>query len=69
MEKTLPIILAWDENMDIGSNTGTPVDDAVYKVPFAFTGTIDEHKLDIDRPVLSEADKAKLEAAMKAVKD
>ena len=66
MEKTIPIILAWDENMDIGSDTGTPVDDAAYKVPFAFTGTIDSLKLVIDRPVLTDADKAKLEAAMKA---
>ena len=65
MARTLPIILAWDENMDIGSDTGTPVDDAVYKVPFAFTGKIDDLKLRIDRPVLSDADKAKLEAAMK----
>ena len=69
MEKTIPIILAWDENMDIGSDTGTPVDDAVYKVPFAFTGEIDDLKLSIDRPVLTDADKAKLEAAMKTAKD
>jgi hypothetical protein len=69
MEKTIPIILAWDENMDIGSDTGTPVDDTAYKVPFAFTGTIDDLKLSIDRPTLSDADKAKLEAAMRATKD
>ena len=66
MDKTIPVILAWDENMDIGSDTGTPVDDKAYKVPFVFTGTIDSLKLSIDRPVLSDADKAKLEAAMKA---
>ena len=35
----IPLILAWDENMDIGSDTGTPVNDKAYKVPFAFTGT------------------------------
>jgi arylsulfatase len=64
MPHTIPLILAWDENMDIGSDTGTPVDDAVYKVPFAFTGLIDDLKLSIDRPVLSDADKARLEAAM-----
>lgn len=69
MEHVIPLILAWDENMDIGSDTGTPVNDAVYKVPFAFTGTIDALKLSIDRPVLTDADKAKLEAALKAAKD
>jgi arylsulfatase A-like enzyme len=66
MKNTIPLILAWDENMDIGSDTGTPVDDKAYQVPFAFTGTIDSLKLAVDRPKLSDADKAKLEAAMKA---
>jgi arylsulfatase len=66
MPRTLPIILAWDENMDIGSDTGTPVDDGAYKVPFAFTGTIDKLTLRVDRPELSDADKARLEAAFKA---
>lgn len=65
MDHVIPLILAWDENMDIGSDTGTPVNDKAYQVPFAFTGTIDSLKLVIDRPVLSDADKAKLEAAMK----
>jgi hypothetical protein len=65
MEHVIPLILAWDENMDIGSDTGSPVNDKAYQVPFAFTGTIDSLKLKIDRPVLSDADKAKLEEAMK----
>ena len=69
MDHTIPLILAWDENMDIGSDTGTPVNDKVYQVPFAFTGTIDSLKLVIDRPVLSDADKAKLEEAMKKASD
>ncbi len=68
MEHVIPLILAWDENMDIGSDTGTPVNDKVYQVPFAFTGTIDKLTLKVDRPVLTDADKAKLEAAM-ATKD
>ncbi|PZQ95610.1 MAG: arylsulfatase [Cereibacter sphaeroides] len=66
LDHTIPLILAWDENMDIGSDTGTPVNDKIYKTPFAFTGSIDNLKLVIDRPQLSGADKAKLEAAMKA---
>ena len=63
MPHTIPLILAWDENMDIGSDTGTPVDDKAYQVPFAFTGSIDKLTLAVDRPELSDADKAKLEAA------
>jgi arylsulfatase A-like enzyme len=69
MPATVPLILAWDENMDIGSDTGTPVDDASYAVPFAFTGMIDSLKLVVDRPQLSDADKARLEQAMKKAAD
>jgi arylsulfatase len=64
MDHTIPLILAWDENMDIGSDTGTPVNDKAYQVPFAFTGSIDSLKLVIDRPQLTDADKQKLEEAM-----
>ena len=35
MEHTMPLILQWDETFDIGSDTGTPVDDKDYQVPFA----------------------------------
>ena len=33
MERTLPIILQWDESFDIGSDTGTPVCDKDYQCP------------------------------------
>ncbi len=56
MEHTLPFILAWDENLDIGSDTGSPVDDQDYQVPFAFTGKLNKVTLKIDRPQLSPAD-------------
>ena len=42
MEHTLPLILQWDETFDIGSDTGTPVDDHDYQVPFAFTGKLNK---------------------------
>jgi len=60
MERTIPFILAWDENLDVGSDTGTPVDDADYQVPFAFTGKIDKITLSIDRPKLTPADEKML---------
>ena len=63
MEHTIPFILAWDENLDVGSDTGTPVDDRDYQVPFAFTGKINKITLTIDRPQLSPQDIEKLKAA------
>jgi arylsulfatase len=63
MEQTLPLILQWDENFDIGSDTGTPVDDGDYQVPFAFTGKLNKLTLTIDRPTLSPADIQKLQQA------
>ena len=53
-------ILAWDENLDIGSDTGTPVDDKDYLVPFAFTSKINKITLAIDRPKLTLEDEKKL---------
>jgi arylsulfatase len=63
MEHTIPFILQWDEALDIGSDTGSPVDDADYKTPFAFTGKLNKITLTIDRPKLSPEDIKKLEAA------
>ena len=50
-------------SLDIGSDTGTPVDDADYQPPFAFTGKLNKITLTIDRPKLSPEDVKKLEAA------
>ena len=63
MEHTLPLILQWDENFDVGADTGTPVDDQDYQVPFTFTGKLDKLTLTIDRPQLTPADIQKLQAA------
>ncbi len=63
MEHTIPFILQWDEALDIGSDTGSPVNDADYKTPFAFTGKLNKITLTVDRPKLSPEDIKKLEAA------
>jgi len=65
MEHTLPFTLQWDENLDVGSDTGTPVDDRDYKVPFAFTGKIGRITLTIDRPKLTPEDIKTLETAQR----
>jgi hypothetical protein len=65
MPKTLPMILQWDESFDVGSDTLTGVNDADYKPPFALSAKLNRLTIKVDRPQLSKADIAKLEAAMK----
>jgi len=69
MERTLPAILQWDESLDVGSDTGTPVDDNDYQVPFSFTGKIDKITLSIDRPTLTPDDIKKLKQAEASAAD
>jgi len=63
MEKTLPMILQWDEAFDIGSDTLTGVNDADYTPPFPLTASLDKLTIKVDRPVLSQADIEKLKTA------
>jgi len=65
MERTIPLILQWDENLDVGADTGTPVDDKDYQVPFKFTGKINKITLTIDRPKLTPEDEKKLMQAQR----
>ncbi|MDO8698397.1 MAG: arylsulfatase [Pseudomonas sp.] len=67
MAKSLPFTLAWDESLDIGSDTLTGVEDGDYQPPFTFTGKLNKVSLKIDRPELSKADIAKLQQAQQAV--
>ena len=69
MERTIPLLLPWDETFDIGSDTGTGVDDADYQVPFPFTGKIDKLTVSLAPHVLTEDDKRKLMEAGRAKED
>jgi arylsulfatase len=69
MARSVPLILQWDENLDVGSDTGTPVADEDYEVPFAFDGTLEKVTLRLEHPVLTDADKKQLEAAMRKAAD
>jgi arylsulfatase A-like enzyme len=60
MERTIPLLLQWDENFDVGADTGTPVDDSDYQIPFRFRGKLNKLTLTIDRPKLSPEDEKKL---------
>ncbi|MBN8999122.1 MAG: arylsulfatase, partial [Rhizobiales bacterium] len=64
MDHTVPLTLPVDETFDIGSATGTPVDDADYQVPFAFTGKIDKLTIALDPPKMTEEQRAMLEKQM-----
>jgi arylsulfatase len=39
---TTPFVFQWDETFDVGSDTGTGVDDRDYQVPFKFTGKLNK---------------------------
>jgi hypothetical protein len=69
MEKTVPLILQWDETFDIGADTGTPVDDHDYQVPFNFTGKIDRLSIKIDPPKLTPEDEKQLMSANQSAAD
>jgi arylsulfatase A-like enzyme len=69
MDRTVPLILPIDETFDIGSATGTPVDDQDYQIPFVFTGTIDKLTIALDPPKLTPDDQKKLSDAYRAAQD
>jgi arylsulfatase len=63
---TQPLIWAWDETFDIGLDTGTPVDDKDYQVPFAFTGRLQKITVDLGGSSVSpEAIKVMMEELAK----
>jgi arylsulfatase len=66
MDKTLPMILQWDESFDIGSDTLTGVNDADYKPPFPLTAKLNKLTIKLDRPELTEADIRELKRKLQA---
>jgi hypothetical protein len=69
LEHTVPLTLPWDETFDIGMDTGTPVDDADYHVPFRFNGKIDKLTVSVERPKLTAADEKRLLQAEQSASD
>jgi arylsulfatase len=64
MAFTIPLIMQWDENFDIGADTGTAVSND-YQVPFRFTGKLNKLTLTVNRPQLSLTDIQKLKEAQR----
>ncbi|HUK09459.1 MAG TPA: arylsulfatase [Stellaceae bacterium] len=69
LDRTIPLTLPIDETFDIGSKTGTPVDDQDYQVPFAFTGKIAKVTISLEPPQLTPDDLKKLQEAYRAAQD
>ncbi|MCW3477189.1 arylsulfatase [Limobrevibacterium gyesilva] len=69
LERTIPLLLPIDETFDVGADTGTPVDDGDYQVPFRFTGTIDKLTITLDPPRLTPEDRKKLMDAAASAQD
>jgi hypothetical protein len=60
MPKSIPIALMWSETFNVGVDTGTPVDDKDYQVPFRFTGKLDKLTVKLGPEELSPEDKKKV---------
>lgn len=69
LERTIPMMLPLDETFDVGSDTGTPIDDRDYQVPFRFTGKISKLTITLDPPKLTPDDIKKLESAFRTAQD
>jgi arylsulfatase len=69
IEHSMPLIMEWCENFDIGADTGTPVDDHDYQVPFRFTGKLIKLTLSIDRPKLTPEEEKKLTETQAMARD
>jgi arylsulfatase len=65
MDKTLGMILQWDEAFDVGSDTLTGVNDEDYEPPFPLTAKLNKLTIELDRPQLAPDDIKKLEAAQR----
>jgi arylsulfatase len=59
MPRSVPVILPWVETFNVGLDTGTPVDDQDYQVPFRFTGKIDKLTVKLGPSEMSVAEKEK----------
>jgi arylsulfatase len=58
---TTPFIFQWDETFDVGSDTGTPVDDRDYQCPFVFTGKFTKLTVEIGPMQLQPAEKKEVQ--------
>jgi arylsulfatase len=56
MPRSLPVGIGWTDTFDVGVDTGTPVDDQDYQVPFGFSGKIDKLTVSLGPEELTPAE-------------
>ncbi len=69
VNRSIPFLLSVDETFDVGSDTRTGVNDLDYKVPFAFTGTINKVTFKLGPEQLTEADQQTIRRAVASARD
>ena len=57
MPKSLPNSISWTDTFNVGIDTGSPVDDQDYQVPFPFTGTINKLTVSLGPEQLTPAER------------
>ena len=63
IEHTVPLIFQWDETFDVGVDSGTPIDDRDYEVPFRFTGKLAKVTVELKPEPLSAEDRKLFEGS------
>jgi hypothetical protein len=63
MSRSVPISLMF-EGFDVGLDTGTPVDDSDYQVPFRFTGKINKLTIKLGPTQLTSNDRQVIQHAL-----
>src|SRR6516165_3567633 len=64
MQRSLPISIMWCEGFNVGLDTGTPVDDQDYQVPFRFTGKINKMTIKLGPTQLTSNDRQVIQHAL-----
>ena len=64
IDRTVPIRFSFDETLDIGEDTGTPVSET-YDVPFRFTGTIEKVVVTLGETTLGAGNQEQIRAAQR----
>jgi arylsulfatase len=67
IEKTVPIRVSLDEGLDVGEDTGTPVN-LSYDVPFKFTGTISQVTVELKGAELTPTGRPKEKSELRQTK-
>jgi arylsulfatase len=68
-ERTIPFNLEPSETFDVGSDTGTGVEDRDYQLPFKFTGKFNKLTIKLEPQQLTDADRQKAAEMIAAAHD